>query len=410
MPTAMPAGWIDGAVSEVLESLNEERSRTRTGFNPETMPSMPSTARLLAESFPQPRNPDTASPALGMGFDHIWKMLPALKDIPAEMLRSLPLSTVLQLNDALARETRSKKLMDADAKLQHNAESLNASPSRVEAGVDNRGSILHNARFLGGAGSSAQSVWLKAREIMGTDGVPALGNYDMDAIGCGGSVTAKGWQEIHNPASPNLNLKYFHIGNVGGGAVASKRLCLEEDSAAFTVGDSLKEILDLEEFKRALNTAREAMGFALPWNKSVSAICGFMQSSNYCNRDLGNRPNRAAMLTAFVNYVFTRNAQNWINKLSFLTTNELAYVWTTWFGQQPSSAISVQRPDAKKLSSKGPSKPRDDLCRRYNSGAGCPNTASDCKTAYGNKLRHLCNMKLQGGKQCEKEHPRHEHK
>jgi hypothetical protein len=73
-----------------------------------------------------------------MGFDHIWKMLPALKDIPAEMLRSLPLSTVLQLNDALARETRSKRLMDADAKLQHNAESLNASPTRVEAGVDNR--------------------------------------------------------------------------------------------------------------------------------------------------------------------------------------------------------------------------------------------------------------------------------
>jgi hypothetical protein len=48
------------------------------------------------------------------------------------------------------------------------------------------------------------------------------------------------------------------------------------------VGDSLKEIHDLEEFKRALNTAREAMGYALPWNKSVSAICGFMQASNYC--------------------------------------------------------------------------------------------------------------------------------
>ncbi len=60
MPAAMPAGWIDGAVSEVLESLNEERSRTRTGFNPETMPSMPSKARLLAEGFSQPRNPDAA--------------------------------------------------------------------------------------------------------------------------------------------------------------------------------------------------------------------------------------------------------------------------------------------------------------------------------------------------------------
>ncbi len=62
----------------------------------------------------------------------------------------------------------------------------------------------------------------------------------------------------------NLNLKFFHMGNVGGGAAASKRLCLEDDSAAFTVGDSLKEIMDLEEFKRALSTAREAMSYALP--------------------------------------------------------------------------------------------------------------------------------------------------
>jgi hypothetical protein len=60
------------------------------------------------------------------------------------------------------------------------------------------------------------------------------------------------------------------MGNVGGGAAASKRLCLEDDSTAFTVGDSLKEIMDLEEFKRALSTAREAMSYALPWNKSIS--------------------------------------------------------------------------------------------------------------------------------------------
>jgi hypothetical protein len=408
MPTAMSAGWMDSAVSEVLESLNEERSRTRAGFNPDNL--LSSGSRIQVGNSGHARNPESTMTAIGAGFEHIWKMLPALKDIPAEMLRSMPLSTVLQLNDALARETRSRKLMDADAKLQHNAELLNATPTTVEGGVDNRGSILHNARFLGGPGCSAQSIWLKGREILGTDGVPALGNYDMDAIGCGGSVTAKGWQEIHNPASPNLNLKHFHMGNVGGGSVASKRLCLEEDSSAFTVGDSLKEILYLEEFRRALYTAREAMSFALPWNKSISAICGFMQSSNFCAKDLANRPNRAALLTAFVNYTFSRNAQNWTNKLSFLTTNELAYVWTTWFGQQPSSALPAQRQEAKKQAGKGPTKPRDDLCRRFNSATGCPNPGTDCKTTYGNKLRHLCNMKLHSGKQCEKNHPRHEHK
>jgi hypothetical protein len=96
-------------------------------------------------------------------------------------------------NEAMARETRNKRLMDADAKLQHNAKTLHSSPKKVESGPDIRGSILHSARFLGGSLYSAQNTWLKAREILRADRVLALGNYDMDALGCGGSVTAKGW-------------------------------------------------------------------------------------------------------------------------------------------------------------------------------------------------------------------------
>jgi hypothetical protein len=33
MPTAMTDDWKNHAVTEVLESLDEERSRTRAGFN-----------------------------------------------------------------------------------------------------------------------------------------------------------------------------------------------------------------------------------------------------------------------------------------------------------------------------------------------------------------------------------------
>jgi hypothetical protein len=408
----MPDEWVDRAVMVVLEGLNEERSRTRTGFNAANLlASQPSQVPgPQGESSDCMRDPDTSHRQTEMAdYGSIWRLLPALKDVPNELLRRLPLSTVLQLNEALARETKNIKTMDADAKLQHNAEALAASPTTVDKGLDNRGSVLHNARFLGGACCSAQTVWLKAREVLGTEGVPALGNYDMDAIGCGGSMTAKGWQELHNPASAGLNLKFFHMGNVGVGSMATKRLSLEEDRAAFTEGDSLKEIMDLEEYKRALHTAREALGFALPWNKSSSAICGFMQSSNYCNKDLNGRPNKAALLTGFTNYVFSRNAQNWTNKFVFLSTNELAHVWSTWFGQQPSSALPVQRTDNRKANGKGPARPRDDLCRRYNSAAGCPNAAADCKTMYGNKLRHLCNARLQNGKQCEKSHSRVEH-
>ncbi len=156
MPSVMPEDWMATAVTEVLETIDEERNRTRSGFNQDRPAQAPLDPRSQGDSRWQTRDPDMPATRVEADFGNIWRMLPALKDIPAEMLRSLPVSTVLQLNDALARETKNKKLMDADAKLQHNAKSLAAAPTKVAGGLDNRGSILHEARFLGGAGSSAQ--------------------------------------------------------------------------------------------------------------------------------------------------------------------------------------------------------------------------------------------------------------
>jgi hypothetical protein len=138
----MSEDWMSNAVSEVLVDLSEERSRTRAGFELENRNNGPvQPPRAQGDSRWQTRDPDNLQPEADFG--NIWRMLPALKDIPEEMLRTLPLSTVLQLNDALSRELRPKKLMDADAKLQHNAETLAANPTKVEAGLDDRGSTLH---------------------------------------------------------------------------------------------------------------------------------------------------------------------------------------------------------------------------------------------------------------------------
>ena len=69
--------------------------------------------------------------------------------------------------------------------------------------------------------------------------------------------------EIHNPASQEMKLKFFHLPNVANSGLSSKKT--EEVEG----GDSLREIADLESYKVALNTAREAMASALPWNRSV---------------------------------------------------------------------------------------------------------------------------------------------
>jgi hypothetical protein len=90
--------------------------------------------------------------------------------------------------------------------------------------------------------------------------------------------------------------------------------------------------------------------------------------------------------------------------LPFLTTDELAHTWAAWKGKRAGAFINFNQKKSEKQ------KTKDDICRKYNTPTGCTNDANNCKTYYGNKLRHVCNQNLPGGKKCEKDHPRHEHK
>jgi hypothetical protein len=274
----------------------------------------------------------------------------------------------------------------------------------VEAGWDDRKKLLHSARFLGGASCSSQQLWLQAREVLGPHGVLPLGNYDLDAVGCGGCVTPRGWTVLHDPSSSNLKLKLFYLPNVGSSALSSRKISLEDNDHAINVGESFKEIADMEAFKSALNTLREVMASALPWNRSVGAICGFLNNTNFCAADLAQNGKRAVILTEFVDYILSRNALNWENSQVFLSADDLSHTWSTWKSKRV--AAFTQQSGSK---SKKEQKPRDDICRKYNGPNGCPHAEADCKTFYGNKLRHVCSFLLPSGKKCEKAHPKPEH-
>ena len=107
----------------------------------------------------------------------------------------------------------------------------------------------------------------------------------------------------------------------------------------------MKEISDLEGFKGALNVLREAMASALPWNRSVSALCGYMCNTNYLQVDLSNNPKRAAILSEFTDYILGRNALNWDNGHPFITTDEMAHVWSNWKGKRTSLFTSTSSRD-----------------------------------------------------------------
>jgi len=265
---------------------------------------------------------------------------------------------------------------------------------------------------LGGLACSNQEAWLQAKASISQEGILAIGCYDMDSIGCGGCVTPKAWLELHNPGSQELKLKHFYMPNVGSCASSSKRVSVEDGSDAISIGDSMKEIADMEGFRSAINAAREAMTSVFPWNRSISAILGFLSNNNYCQSDLHGNIRRASILSEFVDYVFSRNAMNWSNGLPFLSTDELSHVWSTWKGKRAFTIMSSAPEKSKERQPKPAKREKDDICRKYNTPGGCPAKEEDCKTVFGLKLRHVCNSFLAGqkGKKCEKSHPRMDHK
>jgi hypothetical protein len=391
--------------------------RAQQSLQDETIHSY-STANPLVGSQARPVDPDVyLAPApshrqstcagAGAAADplEIWRMLPALKDLPVALLQQLPRSEIFQLNAALVKENKTASRIQTNAKLMMNAQQLEKSPTQVEPGYDDRKRVLHKARFLGGASCTAQQLWLQAREVLGPKGVLPLGNYDLDSVGCGGCVTPRGWATIHDPSSGDLKLKLFYLPNVGGSAAAPRKISLEDSEASISLGDTMKEIADMDAFRSALNTLREAMVCALPWNRSVSAICGFLLNTNYCSADLFNNNKRAVILTEFVDHVLARNALNWENQQPFLSADDLAHTWATWKARR----VSTYSGGSSKQQ-KGSGKTRDDICRKFNLPQGCPNAASDCKTFYGNKLRHVCNFVLPSGGRCEKSHAKPDHK
>jgi len=243
-----------------------------------------------------------------------------------------------------------------------------------------------------------------------------------------------------------MALKLFTAGNVGHNTLSSKRITFTDADNSFDVGDSLKEVASLEEFKTAFRAMRVARHFALPWDFSLVAVEGFLFNSNFGATELQHSANRTQTLTAFVNYILGLNAQRWTRKMAFLDTGEIENLWPSFYRtrapaaavqpavtpqtiqQQPAQA-PVQfaaprwRPKApRQLPSQNAASPKppvpgglaakalmnlttgsayqqgNPICRRYNY-VNCPNADAACFSPSGVKLWHVCNL-------CHAAHPR----
>jgi hypothetical protein len=458
--------------------MADERDRTRAGFSglgtaqtfahtgPTAPPSIPAhisdisdpamgqfTNRLPGSSQSSNTTPVPSSIFSAADIGLLRARLPNLQGISDNFLMHMAQSNIaalIQLDGSSTGATSSApvhtaKPPDTETRMARALDELRANPTQLASGADDRVETLHAGRFLGGAVCNLKQLWLKARDTIGLDGILPLASYDLDSVGLGGCITTRGWTEIHNPASNCLFLKFFSSTNVGASSQSTRRLTLADGDGAIDVSDSLKNISDLEDYKTALRAVSKAMHLALPWNHSVSALEGYMHTSNFCAKDLAGRANRAALLTDFTDYVFSTNAKRWVNKMEFIGATEMRNCFEQWFGSRSASVLAPanntsneQNSDASRtdqrvndkrggsyqrgrgghffhnntgnFNNKKPNNSQGDvLCRRFNAGA-CPNSHKDCATSNGQKLLHLCSHKDKNGHACKKTHPECRHR
>ncbi len=335
-----------------------------------------------------------------------------LNEYDDSTLASISLDTLLKLESTSIKLKSLEKTRALEEKLAANRDALVSTEILVKEGKDNRLTSLHLGRFLPGMGCSAAKMWEEGRKHLGNSGHAAICTYDMKSVGLAGYVTPQGWGALHDPGTSNISLKMFSINNCGRKAINKG-----------DTEDYLAEVAEIGEFKVALRVLREALAFVHPWNKSVSALEGFMYQTNYCAKDLEGIEKQAIILTQFVDYILRENSNRWRGLESFVGIVELKGAWDSFFGARPQSLLSKSRgfqpgprQAAGQQASQGqgvapraavggnfnntsnssgkvhPSLFYEDICVMWNVGK-CVKAPGNCYTKNGKPLRHICNFR-----------------
>ena len=259
---------------------------------------------------------------------HIRQMVPFLAHLTDSYLLAQPIDALYRLNREEKQAEAAKTTKGLEIKLYQNFKNAADNPIFMD-GYDNRSSYLHPARFLPGAGVTLQQQWLEARKLWGQDGKDAIANYDLESLGCSGCVTARGWEILHKPGSPELSLKLFSISNVGHSSTGSRTVSLAGEDG-ITIHESWKELTDMVELKRALRNLILAARLSMPWNFSFEVLHGFLQAKGFMEEEL-NGVKKATILSGFIDHVFKVNAGLWVQEAPFLDATKLQVLWDSWW-------------------------------------------------------------------------------
>lgn len=350
----------------------------------------------------------------------IRELLPMAADFPDEFLAQQSLDSLLRAAREEKAAEASKPGKKLEMRLYSNFSKAKANPKKVKSGYDNRAEILHEGRFLPGAGVKVADLWVRGRQVWGENGVEAISNYDCQALGMSGCITARGWEALHKPGSEELSIKLFSVTNVGHQGTGMKTVSVAGEDG-FTIQESWKELADMSEVKMAFRNMRRAALMVRPWDFSFEVIDGFMVANNYLEADLKGFK-KAQVVAGFIDHALQINAANYVQEKPFLDMAQLQALWTSWWGSRKATSLRSeehQKGEGKKEGhearnkqkgqggEKGQEKRRTwnvppyngeqterNTCRFYNEGK-CKNNHTNCvlKTKNGPlRLYHKCNF------------------
>jgi hypothetical protein len=276
----------------------------------------------------------------------------------------------------------------------------------VTAGVDNLTKQLHPARFLPGALCSVTDLWLEANKHLVDNKLNPYAHYDLQGLGVTHILTAKTWEILHDPGSPEISIKLFF----------QAQATSSDDNSYLTA-----QAEGLDAFKMALSVARVAQQLIMPWNLSITALQFFLESTKFGFKFFSSQKEHVTKLTDFADLVLKANARNWQLGKPFLGAVELAQYWAMFTAGCSASNNRSQPFFNNKKRGRSPSPKKDsksdrpwfkpkngDFCIRFNEGR-CMRPDNAC-TYRGIKLLHKCSHKSSSGRTCGRDHPSKYHK
>jgi hypothetical protein len=223
-------------------------------------------------------------------------------------------------------------------RMARNLERIKKVPAKVEAGLDNRSTILHKARFLPGATGLETEVWTEARDVLGLTGVEPISKYDFVGTGLVGKVNSALIARLHNPGEKDISIKMF-----SNAAIEAARGSSDKDSHPTRDFDSYHDL------RMGLATLRLATHQIFWWNFSVECLDYFMNGVKFGETLFGYRPDQAQLnfVTDFIDQVIHINSERWDDQQPYMDNPAIRGKWQGDIADRFPKSVATYKPDIK---------------------------------------------------------------